>query len=239
MATVSYYDVSNHIYNVNRSRVKDVNTWVMSTNKIAILSQKNAVPIEYEYEFEYEVTDMVFYLRTYTLSIVECNTQIARFMGPAWRPPGSCQPQMGPMLASKLHPCRHCLHTRTWIRILNYFLIFRCKHGQHARHRSHVNMACNPWLETWDVAHWGNKDLCHCPMDYCWPHDIVPSRIKSNLNCRCQLTCDDWGIPNTKPNYCQCTSAALLCNYHWQVFTIRTSTNEIWCLDFDSPGCVT
>ena len=50
----------------------------------------------------------------------------------------------------KLHPCRHCLHT--WIRILNYFLIFRCKHSQHARHRCHVNMACNPWLETWDVA---------------------------------------------------------------------------------------
>ena len=26
-------------------------------------------------------------------------TQIARFMGPTWGPPGSCRPQMGPMLA--------------------------------------------------------------------------------------------------------------------------------------------
>ena len=27
------------------------------------------------------------------------NSQIAKFIGPTWGPPGSCQPQMGPMLA--------------------------------------------------------------------------------------------------------------------------------------------
>ena len=27
-------------------------------------------------------------------------TQIAKYMGPTWGPPGSCRPQMGPMLAS-------------------------------------------------------------------------------------------------------------------------------------------
>ena len=27
------------------------------------------------------------------------NPQIAKFMGPTWGPPGSCRPQMGPMLA--------------------------------------------------------------------------------------------------------------------------------------------
>ena len=27
-------------------------------------------------------------------------TQIAKFMGPTWGPPGSCRPQMGPMFAS-------------------------------------------------------------------------------------------------------------------------------------------
>ena len=27
------------------------------------------------------------------------HTQIAKFMGPTWGPPGSCRPQMGPMLA--------------------------------------------------------------------------------------------------------------------------------------------
>ena len=29
-----------------------------------------------------------------------CISQIAEFMGPTWGPPGSCRPQMGPMLAS-------------------------------------------------------------------------------------------------------------------------------------------
>ena len=28
-------------------------------------------------------------------------TQIAKFMGPPWGPPGSCRPQMGPMLAPR------------------------------------------------------------------------------------------------------------------------------------------
>ena len=74
--------------------------------------------------------------------------------------------------------------------------------------------------------HWENKDLCHCSMDVSWLHDIAPSKIKSNLNCCCQLTCDDWGIPNTKLKCCQCTSAALLCckntllfNCTWQIMT--------------------
>ena len=30
---------------------------------------------------------------------VEDSSQIARFMGPTWGPPGSCRPQLGPMLA--------------------------------------------------------------------------------------------------------------------------------------------
>ena len=32
-------------------------------------------------------------------------TQITRFMGPTWDPPGSCRPQVGPMLAHR--PCYH------------------------------------------------------------------------------------------------------------------------------------
>ena len=36
--------------------------------------------------------------RRYDCVITKC-TQIARFMGPIWGPPGSCRPQMGPMLA--------------------------------------------------------------------------------------------------------------------------------------------
>ena len=78
--------------------------------------------------------------------------------------------------------------------------------------------------------HWGNKDLCHCSMDVSWLHDIDPSKINSNLNCCCQLTCDDWGIPNTKLKYCQFTSAALLCLKNTQLFNCvwQIMTHEWW-----------
>ena len=35
-------------------------------------------------------------------------TQIANFMGPTWGPPGSCRPQMGPMLAPWTLLSEHC-----------------------------------------------------------------------------------------------------------------------------------
>ena len=143
----------------------------------------------------------------------------------------------------KRHQCRHCLHMRNLNSDLVYLLIFRCKHSQYAGYQCHVNRTCNPWMETWDVAIMytgGNKDLCHCAMDNYWPHDIVPSKIKFNLNCRCQLTCDHWRNPKHKAevfpvhNHCTTLQPTL-----WQFFTIRTSTNEIWCLDFNRPGLVT
>ena len=99
--------------------------------------------------------------------------------------------------------------------------------------------------------HWRDKDLCHCSMIVSWRHDIVPSKVKSNLNCRCQLTCDDWGIPNTKLKYCQCTSAALLCCKNTQLFNciIQIITHDWWiwiilfiahCYksSFSSGGCI-
>ena len=55
-------------------------------------------------------------------------------------------------------------------------------------------------------------------MDFYWPHAIVPSQNNSNFNCRCQLTCDDWGTHNTKLKYHQCTSAALFCFHNKQIF---------------------
>ena len=48
--------------------------------------------------------------------------QIARFMGPTWGPPGSCRPQMGPMLASSIP---HVICTRypmPFLLLLFYFL---------------------------------------------------------------------------------------------------------------------
>ena len=87
-------------------------------------------------------------------------------------------------------------------------------------------------------------------MDVSLLHDIVPSKIESNLNCRCQLTCDDWGIPNTKLKYCQCTSAALLCCKNTHLFNcIRQMITPDWWIwivlfiphcyktSFSSGGC--
>ena len=39
----------------------------------------------------------------YEHSAMDCKTQIEQFMGPAWGLPGSCRPQIGPMLAHE--PC--------------------------------------------------------------------------------------------------------------------------------------
>ena len=84
--------------------------------------------------------------------------------------------------------------------------------------------------------HWGNMGLCPCSTDVCWPHDIVPSKTNSNLNSHCQLTCDDWGTPNTKLKYCQCTSAALLCYQSEQIFYCASGlTTYSWWIWIDSP----
>ena len=44
-------------------------------------------------------------------------TQIAKFMGPTWGPPGSCRPQMGPMLApwTLLSGKRFANDLHTWL----------------------------------------------------------------------------------------------------------------------------
>ena len=108
---------------------------------------------------------------------------------------------------AKLHQYWHCLHMRNSNSDWDYLLMFRCKH-------------------------WKNKDMWHCSVDFCWPYDIVPSKIKSNLNCRCPLTCNiTEETPNTKLKYCLCTSSVLL-NYRneqifngiWQMMTYN------WCI---------
>ena len=54
-------------------------------------------------------------------------TQIAKFMGPTWGPPGSCRPQMGPMLAlwtlisgnvSKVWLLLHCPSPKTAVVVI-------------------------------------------------------------------------------------------------------------------------
>ena len=43
--------------------------------------------------------EMASHLPFYTWLRSTKTTQIAKFMGPTWGPPGSCRPQMGPILA--------------------------------------------------------------------------------------------------------------------------------------------
>ena len=48
-----------------------------------------------------KVTCLLFTIFMYVLGagIIYMYGQIAKFMGPTWGPPGSCRPQLGPMLA--------------------------------------------------------------------------------------------------------------------------------------------
>ena len=43
------------------------------------------------------------------LASLKLGPQIAKFMGPTWGPPGSCRPQMGPMLAPRTLLSGACL----------------------------------------------------------------------------------------------------------------------------------
>ena len=59
-------------------------------------------------------------------------------------------------------PFQHCLHTGILDSVLDYLFIFRCKHRQLPDAQCHVNMACNQWLETWDIAiiYTGGTRIC-------------------------------------------------------------------------------
>ena len=57
-----------------------------------------------------------------------------------------------PHIAYQTPRVHHCLHMRNSNSNLDYLSIFRCKHSQLPDAQCHVNMACNQWLETWDVA---------------------------------------------------------------------------------------
>ena len=52
----------------------------------------------YDARQECKLVKNLFWQKT-SVEIPEVLSQIARFMGPTWGPPGSCRPQMGPMLA--------------------------------------------------------------------------------------------------------------------------------------------
>ena len=59
-------------------------------------------------------------------------------------------------------PFQHCLHIGNLDSDLDYLFIFRCKHRQPPDAHCHVNMSCNQWLDTWDVAiiYTGGTRIC-------------------------------------------------------------------------------
>ena len=70
-------------------------------------------------------------------------SQIARFMGPTWGPPGSCRPQVGPMLA---------LWTLLSGVIINSASAVSSKHAIHHCHLM-CSSVCNSWFHD-DVIKW-------------------------------------------------------------------------------------
>ena len=149
-------------------------------------------------------------------------------------------------LCRTFHPWCPCIKTRC-------LFIFRCKHRQLPDAQCHVNMACNQWLETWDVAiiYTGGTRI-FVTVQWMSADCITLSPAKLNLiwTAAVKLTCDDWGIPNTKLKYCQCTSAALLCCKNTQLFNCiwQVMTHEWWIwivlfilrcyqTSFSSGGC--
>ena len=54
---------------------------------------------EFHWNFFLEV-QMALSYHLVQIGVEQAATQIAKLMGPTWGPPGCCQPQMGPMLAS-------------------------------------------------------------------------------------------------------------------------------------------
>ena len=136
---------------------------------------------------------------------------------------------------------------------LDYLFIFRCKPSQLPDAHCHVNMACNQWLETWDVAiiYTGGTRIC-VTVKWKSVDCMTLSPAKLNLIWTAAVNSrDDWGIPNTKPKYCQCTSAALLCCKNTQLFNcIRQIITHHWWIwivlfiphcyktSFSSGGCL-
>ena len=65
-----------------------------------------------------------------------CRSQIAKFMRPTWGPPGSCWPQMGPMLALwNLLSGVRCYNVNCgwYINISSYYIMKWCADASHGR----------------------------------------------------------------------------------------------------------
>ena len=83
----------------------------------------------------------------YTDTQLHSHTQIAKFMGPTWGPPGSCRPQMGPMLAP-------------WTLLLGY----ACRQYEVLMQITKQTRIISPWAREPD----NNKEIKSLPSCHCW-----------------------------------------------------------------------
>ena len=80
-------------------------------------------------------------------------SQIAKFMGPTWGPPGSCRPQMGPMLA-------------TWT-LLSGVLMNKAKLKPCSKHCSPFNvMECSEYITQHTPYDFWREPCCLCAIDH-------------------------------------------------------------------------
>ena len=101
----------------DKSALVEVLVWRQATT--CYLNQNRRSTSQYGVNIPQWVTILVniqiyiFYLHCNLYMIIDNCTQIAKFMGPTWGPPGSCRPQMGPMLAA-------------WTLLLGWWCQIRC-----------------------------------------------------------------------------------------------------------------
>ena len=87
MYCFSNFEISNDKYNLGTERARHILYGIRRTSN----HEQN---ISYQHSLKLTPVDSM----TRTTKWWQEYTQMAKFMGPAWGPPGSCRPQMGPML---------------------------------------------------------------------------------------------------------------------------------------------
>ena len=115
--TIPVWKLSYFISNLNEIRCVNICGWFLQRNGNNLHCVSN-------YTF-LNVYSILLFERWILLSLFWLPAQTAKFMGPIWGPPGSCRPQMGPMLApwtllsrrttKNSRPiCRYTLVTQIW-----------------------------------------------------------------------------------------------------------------------------
>ena len=114
---------------------------------------------------------IIIYLCHSPVSNFAASTQIARFMGPTWGPPGSCRPQMGPMLAPWTLLSRYpsCCSER-WVWKL---------HNQIAV-TSHIGQWVNGAYR-YSQSFWYRWNRCRYQCDITWHQLKYPNRISPGI----------------------------------------------------------